>query len=140
MILIAVGSGITSLLPVYVVRLGASRTTIGLLLSVAFSSLAIGTMSAGWLSERIQSRKWLLFAASLAAIPALGLLAQTTRIELVAVLVCVVWFTGGIMAAMIHTLIGLFSGREERGKVFGILGSANGLARSHQRVGRWPDC
>ncbi|MBC7811928.1 MAG: MFS transporter [Burkholderiales bacterium] len=32
------------------------------------------------------------------------------------------------MAAMIHTLIGLFSGREERGKVFGILGSANGLA------------
>ncbi|MBC7811929.1 MAG: hypothetical protein H7175_12315 [Burkholderiales bacterium] len=57
MILIAVGSGITSLLPVYVVRLGASRTTTGLLLSVAFSSLAIGTMSAGWLSERIQSRK-----------------------------------------------------------------------------------
>jgi MFS family permease len=112
---------ILSLLPVYAVRLGADPAWAGNLLALAFFALMVGTVTAGWLSNRFQRRKEMIIVAGLVNIPATWLMGQATAFWQLAVLTAIVWFLVGIGFTTIMILAGLFAGTAERGRIFGIL-------------------
>ncbi len=116
-----VAQGTLPLLPVYAVRLGADPALAGNYLALAFGALTVGTVAAGWLSDRFQRRKVLLVIAGLVNIPATWLMGQVNSFGQLAVLTAIVWFFMGISLTTISVLAGLFAGEAERGKVFGIL-------------------
>ena len=55
-----IAQGTLALLPVYAVRLGADPAWAGYYLALAFVAVTLGTLAAGWLSDRFQRRKALL--------------------------------------------------------------------------------
>ena len=63
------GTMLVILLPVYAVQLGMNEGIIGLYLGLAFSTLTIGALSSGWLSNRFQRRKLSIIVICLLAIP-----------------------------------------------------------------------
>ena len=65
----------TSLLPVYAAELGAAPVVAGYYLSISFLALAIGTLSASWLSEELQRRKALVIVGWRVSVPAIWLIA-----------------------------------------------------------------
>jgi MFS family permease len=135
--------GLLSLLPVYAVRLGADPASTGYFLAFAFFALVLGTVSAGWLSDKFQKRKTLLIVAGFANIPITWLMGQATAFWQLAALTAIVWFFVGMTFTTISTLAGLFAGEAERGKVFGILavntslGALIGGSLSGRIVDQW---
>ena len=122
-----VGNGLFPLLPVYAVRLGASSAVAGYYLTAAYIGLALGALSAGWLSDGLHRRKLPLFLASLVNLPLPWLMGRAHSVAALAATTAVSWFVGGMMLAMISILAGLSSAESERGKTFGVLALANGL-------------
>ncbi len=119
--------GSLALLPVYAVRLGADPGLIGDYLALAFLALTMGTVAAGWLSDKFQSRKLLLVLTGVINVPATWLMGQATAFWQLAVLTAIVWFCFGVGFTIINILAGLFAGEAERGKIFGILATNTSL-------------
>jgi len=122
-----VGNGLFPLLPVYAVRLGASSAVAGYYLTTAYIALALGALSAGWLSDGLHRRKLPLFVASLVNLPLPWLMGRAHSVAALTATTAVSWFVGGMMLAMISILAGLSSAESQRGKAFGVLALANGL-------------
>jgi MFS family permease len=122
-----IGNGMTSLLPVYAAQLEASPTLAGCQLSLSYVALAAGTVSAGWLSDRLRRRKALIIAGGLAGIPALWLMGQVRNIWALAAASAVWYFSAGMSVTLISILAGLLAEKNARGKVFGILALNSGL-------------
>jgi MFS family permease len=122
-----VGNGMLPLLPVYATQLGADPAVVGFYLSFAFLALTAGTLGAGWLSDRLQSRKVPLVASCLAAVPATWLMGRATNIWQLALLTATFCLMAGIAVTAATILAGLLAGKEERGRVFGILALASPL-------------
>src|SRR5512139_3000663 len=121
------GNGLLPLLPVYASELGASPALAGYYLAFSYLALALGTLAAGWLSDRFQKRKrWLIFTG-LVNLPLIWLMGQASNVWQLAALTAVVWLLGGLALALTMILAGLFAGPEERGSIFGILALTNGL-------------
>ena len=116
-----IAQGTLALLPVYAVRLGADPSSIGNYLALAFGALTVGTIGAGWLSDRFQRRKAMLVVAGLINLPATWLMGQASDFWHLAVLTAIVWFFLGATFTTISILAGLFAGETERGKIFGLL-------------------
>jgi MFS family permease len=122
-----VGNGVLPLLPVYATQLGASPAISGYYLSFSYLSLALGTFTAGWISDRFQRRRQSLIIVGFALIPFLLLMGQSTNILILTLITGFVWFLGGIAITMINILAGIFADWKERGRVFGVLSLAGGL-------------
>jgi MFS family permease len=122
-----IGNGLTPLLPVYASQLEASPILVGCQLSLSNLALAVGTVSAGWLSDRLRRRKALIIAGGLVGTPALWLMGQVTNIWALAAASAVWYFWAGISVTLISILAGLLAEKEARGKVFGILALNSGL-------------
>ena len=122
-----IGNGMTPLLPVYAADLGASPSLAGYQLALAYLALAAGTLSAGWLSDRLQRRKGLIVAGGLVNIPILWLMGQVTNVWALGALLAVWCFSAGMSVTLINILTGLFAEESVRGKVFGILSLNSGL-------------
>jgi DHA1 family multidrug resistance protein-like MFS transporter len=122
-----VGNGMLPLLPVYATQLGADPAVVGFYLSFAFLSLTAGTLGAGWLSDRLQSRKLPLVASCLGAVPATWLMGQATNIWQLALLTATFCLMAGIAVTAANILAGLLAGKEERGRVFGVMALASPL-------------
>lgn len=122
-----VGNGLVPLLPVYAMQLGAAPVMTGYYLSFSYLALAIGTLAAGWLSDRIHRRKTQLILAGVASISLVWLMGQVTNVWHLALLTAAVWFVGGMQLALVGILAGLSAGSDERGKVFGLLGLTGAL-------------
>ena len=75
------GNGLMALLPLYIQQLGANESIAGYFMSFAFLCLAVGTLAAGWFSDRFQRRKLLLVVAGLCNVPACFLMGDA-RFEL----------------------------------------------------------
>jgi MFS family permease len=116
-----VGNGLIPLLPVYATRLGADPTVAGFYLSFAYLALTAGTLSAGWLSDRFQSRKVPLVVAGVFMVPSTWLMGQAADIWQLMALTAVCWLMGGISGTSANILAGLFAGEADRGRVFGLL-------------------
>ena len=122
-----VGNGLMPLLPVYALQLGASTAVTGYYLAFAFLALALGTIFAGWLSDRLQRRKILSIISGALAIPLIWMMGQAVKIWQLAIITATIWFLFGMAFASLNVLAGLFAAENERGKVFGLLGLTMGL-------------
>ena len=138
-----VGQGTLSLLPVYAIRLGADPATVGNFLALAFGALTVGTVAAGWLSDKFQRRKLMLIVFGLVSAPASWLMGYVGPLWQLAALTAIVWFSFGASLTVINILVGLFASETERGKMFGIiaintsLGALIGGAVSGRVADQW---
>ncbi len=122
-----VGNGLNPLLPVYAGQLGASSTMAGLYLAVAFITLTLGALAAGWVYDKLQQIKLPLIICGIIMIPIIWLISQVHNLGELVGLTALLWFAGGLELALISILAGLSAGANERGKIFGILAATSGL-------------
>jgi MFS family permease len=115
------------LLPVYATQVGATPLIAGFYLSFSYFTLAVGTIGAGWLSDRLQRRKLLLILGGVVMVPGLWLMGRATNIWQLAALTAIVWFCGGVQLTAIGVLTGLSADESERGKAFGIIAMSGAL-------------
>lgn len=116
-----VGSGLSPLLPVYAVQLGATPSMAGFFLAFAWLMVSIGGLAGGWLSDRTGRRKiWILLDAVGGFASLVGVSQARTFWPLV-VFIGLLWFMGGTAIALSMALVGLQATRQERGKFFGLL-------------------
>jgi MFS family permease len=122
-----IGNGLIPLLPVYAKRLGASADLVGYYLAFSYAAIAAGTIAGGWLADKLDRRKPILFAAGLVVVPSLWLMGMASSLWQLAALTAVVWLMFGVGGTQINILAGLFAEPSQRGKVFGILGLTPGI-------------
>lgn len=122
-----VGNGLLPLLPVYAEQLGADSLVAGLYLAVVYLMIAMGALSAGWVSESRLGRKIPIIFAYLLASPLAWALGRVTTLWALIVLTALLWLLAGMGLALIMILTGLSAGKDERGKVFGVLALTSGL-------------
>lgn len=123
----AIGNGLIPLLPIYVIGLGGDASIAGYFMAISYLALAIGTLAAGWLSDKFKRRKLFLVLSGVAAIPTLWLMGQVTNIRQLTLLTVLMWFYGGLGLSSINILTGLHAGEHERGKIYGALSLTAGL-------------
>ena len=116
-----IGNGLLPLLPVYASQLGASPALVGYYMSISYLALALGSLAAGWLSDRYQRRKLMLILSGVINIPVIWLMGRVSVAWQLTVLTATLWFMGGLGLTLIMILAGLFAEKNERGRVFGIL-------------------
>ncbi len=121
------GNGLSPLLPVYAVKLGANSTQAGLYLAISFIALTLGAICAGWVSDRFHLRKLPLIIAGIVMIPIVWFIGQVQSFGELIALTALLWFAGGLELALLSILAGLSAGAHERGKIFGILAATSGL-------------
>ena len=90
-----VGNGLVPLLPVYAIELGADPAVAGYYLAFSYFALAVGTIAAGWISDRFQHRKLPLIVAGVLGIPVAWLIGRVDNIWGLSVLTALLWFFGG---------------------------------------------
>jgi len=122
-----VGNGLLPLLPVYAVKLGADSTMAGFYLAFSYLALALGAVSAGWVSGSRYRRKLPLIIISMAGAPMAWLMGHAHSVWMLTLLTALLWFCGGLGLSLIGILTGMSAGENERGKTFGILSLTNGL-------------
>ena len=128
LVMMSVGGGIVSLVPVYATtQLGAEPGAVGLFMSFAFFGLAAGTLAGGWLSDRFQHRKVFFTVITVVDCVAIWLMGRVPTFTHLAVVMALDWVLGGVALAMLSILAGLFAEKSERGRVFGILSLTGGL-------------
>jgi MFS family permease len=120
------GNGLVPLLPVYAKSLGASSAAAGAYLAVSYLGLALGALSAGWVSNRF-GRKTPLMVISFLAIPINLWLGSASSLLELTLATFSLWYLGGMGLALINIIAGLFAPKDRRGRTFGILGLAVGL-------------
>jgi MFS family permease len=123
-----VGISVIGLVPIHVIKLGADETTTGIYLSLTFVTLAIGTILSGWLSQRFQRRKLMILLAGAVALPSVYLMGQATSMVMLTIVTMLLNFAGGVLTGMINILAGMYAGPNERGRIFGIIGSSVAIA------------
>ena len=121
------GNGLIPLLPIYARQLGANDAVAGYYLAFSYLAIALGALSAGWISGRIHRHKLPLIIASSVGIPAAWLMGYVSTVWALTALTAILWFTGGMGLSLISILTGLSAGENERGKIFGILAVTGGL-------------
>ena len=122
-----VGNGLLPLLPVYAVKLGADSAMAGFYLAISYLALALGAVSAGWVSASRYRRKLPLIIISMAGAPFAWLMGHVNSIWALTLLTALLWFCGGMGLSLIGILTGMSAGEKERGKTFGILSLTSGL-------------
>ena len=123
------GNALLSLLPIYAIQLGGNEIIAGIYLSLAFGTLAIGTLISGWLSDRFQRRKLMIVLSACVSLPATFLMGQVNSLVLLTIFTMIVWFAGGVSTAMVNILTGMYADVRTRGRTFGIIGISLGLAQ-----------
>jgi len=122
-----VGGGALPLLPLYAVEMGAPPIVAGYYLASAYLALAIGTLTAGWVSDRIHRRRALLGLVGLVGVPITWWMGQVDRVWALMMLTAVVWWIGGFGMTLTQIVAGLTAPQEARGRVYGTLSLAAGL-------------
>ncbi len=122
-----VGNGLVPLLPIYATRLGADSAVAGFYLSFSYLAIALGALSAGWVSDGLRCQKRPLIIAGLVCVPTAWLMGQVNTVLGLTILTALLWFFGGLALALISILAGLSAGENERGKIFGVLALTVGL-------------
>ena len=128
LVMMTVGGAISSLSPLYAIdELGADPGAAGLFMSFVFLGLVAGTLTGGWLSDRLQHRKVFFTVLTVADCMAIWLMGRLPTFTHLAVVMALDWFLGGIALTMLSILAGLFAEPSERGRVFGILSLTGSL-------------
>lgn len=123
----SLGNGLLPLLPVLAGNLGASREVTGAYLAVSYASLAVGTVAAGWVTDRVGRRRLLLVGPAAAMAPIIAAVDLIQGFAPLVPLTMAVWFLGGWVLTLVNILAGLSAGSHERGRVFGLLAATVAL-------------
>jgi len=125
-----VGSGLLSLLPIYISNeLGAGTTITGMIIAMAFVVLVMSTSMSTRISRHFGRYRDIITVCSLLCIPAMWYAGQTQNTLLLTVLLCVEWFFGGLQIALVQIVIALSVNKNERGRIFGILATGGPLSQ-----------
>lgn len=119
-----VGTTLVTLLPLYAGELGADPSLTGLYMAVSFAVLAASTFSSGWLSSRFQTRKRFIMLAAALSVPTVLFVGQAQNVLLLTLFTSALWFLFGICTTMVNILTGMYADQKQRGRTFGIIGSA----------------
>ncbi len=123
-----IGNYMFALLPIYAARLGADSASIGNYLALSFAALTVGTIGAGWLSNRFGRHKVFIVGAGVICCVCTGLISLIPQFWALVPLTIVVWLSAGTFQ-MTTIMAGLFTAESERGKIFGILGLNIGIGQ-----------
>jgi MFS family permease len=116
-----IANGLIPLLPLYAIDLGASQTTAGFYLAFSYAMLLLGTLSAGWFSDRIQRRREMLILSGVIAAPFVWIMGTVVDMAGLVLYSGVFFILAGTGTSLVTILAGIFSGKGERGQVFGLL-------------------
>lgn len=120
-------SALFNLLPLYLPRIGGNAASTGLVLAVAYLSLALSALAAGQLAARLgRCTLWLRLGGLAAAPLAWGLRGASTVVALAALLGCL-WFATGLVAAMAGHVTVRSAAPGQRGRGFGLVGLSAGF-------------
>ncbi len=125
--MVTVGGSLSALMPVYFTRLGASSALIGVFMSAVFAALACGMLVAGRVSDKRAFRKPILIAGGILVAAATYLYGWAANLGQLALLSILSAFLQGLQLTVVNTLAGLYTRPGQRGRVFGVLGSANSI-------------
>ena len=75
-----IGAGLLPLLPVYSARFGANSAVTGYYLAFVYIALALGAISAGWVSDGLHRRKLPMIITSSLTVPFIWLLGHVHTI------------------------------------------------------------
>jgi len=126
LILFFTGTGLFPLFPLYAARFGTSQTVIGIFLASLSGMNAVGALLASRFLERLPA-KTLFIGAGAVGVPALFLLAQASVFWLALVAAATLWFSGGLVTALLNVLTGLSVEAETRGRAFSLLFVASSI-------------
>jgi len=123
----SLGNGLLPILPSIAQGLGADRFLVGVYLAVSYVALALGTLVAGYLSDRVGHRRALMIVAGLGEAVLIALVSQATVLWELAVLTASAWCLAGMGVVVVAIQAGLSAGPTERGRVLGFLALATPL-------------
>jgi MFS family permease len=115
-----VGMGLFPILPLYATRFGASKTMVGVYYAVMYVANATGSMLPAWLGARLSNRA-MFVSGSLVGLPALFLLGKATSLFQVVLLTSLLWFSGGLLMALVNVFTGMYASSQRRGASFSIM-------------------
>jgi MFS family permease len=118
--IVVAGNGLFPVLPLYAAQFGATRTEVGLYLTIMYIAITLGSFVPGWLTSKMPPR-WLFVAAGTLGIPCLVLMGQVWTLWQLVGLTAVVWFCGGVGLALIAVFTGMVANKDRRGKSFSLL-------------------
>ncbi len=118
------GNGLLPLLPKYAKTLGALDWQIGVYLGASYLCIALGTVVAGWLADRLGHRRLLMILVGLGVSPLLVAISAVSAFWEAAVLTAAIWALAGMALTFASILAGLGAAPAERGRVLGFLAVA----------------
>lgn len=118
------GNGLLPLLPKFASSLGALDWEIGIYLGASYLCIALGTVSAGWLADRLGRRRPLMILVALGIPPLLLVMSQVDAFWEAAVLTAAIWWLAGMALTLASILAGLGAASDQRGRVLGFLAVA----------------
>jgi MFS family permease len=121
------GSSLVTLVPVFAGELGADSAQSGWIMAFAFFWMAVSTIIAGRLSDRLGRRKELLLAGTILTLPTTWLMGQATTPTQLTLFMVMGWFVAGFVVTSLNILVGLFAPEGERGRIFGFVALAGGF-------------
>lgn len=123
------GNYVFSLMPIYATRLGADSASTGNFLALSFVALTIGTIGAGWLSNRFGRQKLFIVGGGLVNCACTWAMGQVTQFWMLIPATIGAWLCGGMVISMTTIMAGSLTAESERGKIFGLLGVNLGIGQ-----------
>ncbi len=114
------GFGLFPILPLYAAQFEATNSTTGFYLAAIYAANALGPVAAGWLTTRFSRRK-IFIAGALTGFPALLGMATARNFEQAILFTSLLWFSGGLVMALVSIFTGLSAGESDRGKAFSLM-------------------
>jgi MFS family permease len=118
----AMGNGFLPLMPIYAEKLGGTKESAGFYLAFAFLCVSGGALVGGRLSDITRHRRFALAAAGIAEVPATWLVGKVQNIWQLALATGAGWLFLGTTLGIVGAIVGKQAARNERGRLFGILG------------------
>ena len=110
------GNGLLGLLPVYAeAHLGTDPAFMGISMAIGFASLALSTMTSGWLSKRFHLHKQFIMLSVPLSMVSTVLMGEAQNIWMLTVFLSVSLFMAGIQLTMTNILAGKIADQNHEG-------------------------
>jgi MFS family permease len=114
------GMGLFPILPLYAAKFNATNSLIGFYFAIMYAANSLGPVVVGWLIARV-SKRALFIGGALTGAPALFLLGFAQNFVQVIALTSLVWFSGGVVMAVVSILTSMHTDTRSRGKAYSLM-------------------
>jgi MFS transporter, DHA1 family, multidrug resistance protein len=114
------GMGLLPILPLFAATFGANNSTTGFYMAIVYAVHSLGPVAAAWLIVRFSS-KMVFVGGALVGLPALIGLALAQTFTQVIVFTALLWFSGGVVMALVSILTGQHADAGSQGKAFSLM-------------------